>query len=307
MMQLMMRMVMHLKKEVLIMSRGLKRFFGVCAVLVVLGLILVIVGYVTGGVHYMDRLDSKFSWLSIGEGDMEYMQLDEPADFDSIDITGDVDVFICSGSEAGARLHFDRNATEPVLKVENGTLKAEASMKKGAVISFDWGDRAPYVEIYVPEGKTLKDIHIDTECGDITLRGISAGSIDLRQELGDTDLENVSCDSLTAESECGDIEGSNIKSKATDISSELGDVDLQGEFTGNTTVKAESGSVEIDTALSEMLYTVQADVEAGELEIGGKEHGSFENHVVLGNGANILKVVCSLGDVDINFAEHHDD
>lgn len=302
----MMQLMMQRKKEGLIMSRGLKRFFAVCAVFVVLGLVLVTVGYVTGGVHYMNRLDDKFSWLSIGEADLEYTQLAEPADFDSIDIKGDVDVFICSGSEAGARLHFDRNAGEPVLKVENGTLKAEASVKSD-VINFNWGDNTPYVEIYVPEGKTLEDININTEYGDVTVRGISAHSIDLRQKLGDTDLENVLCDSLMAESECGDIEGSNIKSKAADISSKLGDVELQGEFTGSTTVKAESGSVEIDTALSEMLYTVQADVESGELEIGGQEHGSFENHVMIGNGANILKVVCSLGDVDINFAEHHDD
>ena len=56
-----------MKKEAGKMNKGLKKFFIICAAAVCMGLILSVVGYVTGGIHFMDKLSEKYTWFRGGE------------------------------------------------------------------------------------------------------------------------------------------------------------------------------------------------------------------------------------------------
>lgn len=81
----------------------------------------------------------------------------------------------------------------------------------------------------------------------------------------------------------------------------MGDVELEGEFTGVTKIKSDTGDIEIYSALAESLYTIEADIKTGELDIGEIEFDSYDTHVTRGNGDNLIKIISDIGDVEIGF------
>lgn len=136
------------------MSKGLKRFFIICAITVGLGVILLIAGLVTGGITSMDKMNERYSWFKAGEIDRTYLHLQEGEKFDSIDIKGDLDITICEGNSANTTISFDRDGAAPVLEVDNGVLTVKTVDDDGNVIvNFASGDLTPNLEIYVPKNK----------------------------------------------------------------------------------------------------------------------------------------------------------
>ena len=284
------------------MSKGLKRFFIICAIAVGLGLLLSVVGYVTGGIRALDKVSDKYEWFEVGEPDMSYMQLDEGTEFDAVDVKGTVDVVICSGNSYRARLCFDKHSSPPQLEVIDGVLTASAdSGDDNALVDLRFGDAMPRVEIYVPEGKTLKNIDIDSDYGDVTMENISAGNIKIEDGYGDMDFTSVECAGLHIVSDTGDVDSRNLKCSGLYIDSDCGDIDISGEFTGTTEIRSDSGDVEIDTTLAEALYAIDADVDAGELSIGENEFDYMDRRITVGTGENLIKIVSDCGDVDIDF------
>ena len=284
------------------MSKGLKRFFIICAIAVGLGLLLSVVGYVTGGIRALDKVSDKYEWFEVGEPDMSYMQLDEGTDFDAVDVKGSVDVVICRGNVEKARLRFDKKSAPPQLEVIDGVLKVSADIgDDNAFVDLSLGDSMPRVEIYVPEGKTLKNIDIDSDYGDVTMENISAGNIKIEDGYGDMDFTSVECAGLHIVSDTGDVDSRNLKCSGLYIDSDCGDIDISGEFTGTTEIRSDSGDVEIDTTLAEALYAIDADVDAGELSIGENEFDYMDRRITVGTGENLIKIVSDCGDVDIDF------
>lgn len=284
------------------MSRGLKRFFIICAIAVGLGLLLSVVGYVTGGVRNLDKVSEKYEWFDVGMPDMAYTQLDEGTTFDAIDVKGSVDVVICRGTVERARLRFDKQSAPPQLEVIDGVLKVSADIgDDNAIVDFQFGDAMPHVEIYVPEGKTLENINIDSDYGDVTIEGVSAGNIRIEEDYGDMDFTSVDCASLYIATDAGDVNADNLKCSGLYIDSDCGDIELSGEFTGTTEIISDAGDVEIDTALAEALYAVDAEVNAGELSIGESEYDYIDKRITVGSGENLIKIVSDCGDVDIGF------
>ena len=284
------------------MSKGLKRFFIVCAIAVGLGLLLSVVGYVTGGVRNLDKMSDRYEWFDVGYANMTYMQLDEGTTFDAIEVKGSVDVVICRGNTEKARLRFDKNYTPPQLEVVDGVLKVSADVGDDhALVNFRFGDSMPLVEIYVPEGKTLRDINIDSDYGDVNIENVSAGNIKIEEDYGDMDFVSVDCVSLRIISDAGDIDAEDLKCGGLYIDSDLGDIDISGEFTGTTEIRSDSGDIELDTALAEALYSVDADVDVGELSIGESEYDYMDKRITVGSGENLIKIVSDCGDVDIGF------
>lgn len=305
------------------MSKGLKRFFVICAAAVCLGLLLSIIGAATGGIQSMSKLGDKYRWFKAGKADMTYAHLEDGAEFDAISVKGVSDVTICSGSSDKTRIHYDENYQPPTFHVEDGVLTVDFNQKwNGVMVDLTAGDSMPALEVYVPEGRTLKYIDIDIDygdisleeakaeniaikgdCGDMTFENISAGEISIENSLGDISMYALEYDHLNVEASAGDIKGELLKSKGLHIENELGDIELQGELSGTTEITAESGDVDIETSLKEADYTVDADIEAGDLSLGESVYEYMEQHIKQGSGANLIKIVSELGNVSIGFGK----
>lgn len=293
------------------MSKGLKRFFIICAIVVGAGILFALVGFLTGGLNFLDKMNERYTWLRAGHADMEYIDISDAGAFDSISVKGGIDVTVAGSTETGSRgISYDKNVGAPEYSVKDGVLTVDASkLNDGVVVNLSSDDDTPELVISVPD-ETMKkldvtsdygdvdvsrvrldEMAVSTENGDIDLQDVSSNSVTLASDYGDIDLEKVTVDKLTAStqngdmdmssvtcgsisltSEYGDIEGENIRSSGLSVKSQQGDVDLQGEFSGTTEVYLACGDLELSTSLARDLYTLDAKAESGEIGIGSGRH-----------------------------------
>lgn len=293
------------------MSKGLKRFFIVCAIVVGSGIVLSLAGFLAGGLNFLDKMNERYTWLRAGHADMEYIDISDAGAFDSISVKGGIDVTVAGSTETGSRgISYDKNVGAPEYSVKDGVLTVDASkLNDGVVVNLSADDDTPELVISVPD-ETMKkldvtsdygdvdvsrvkmeEMAVSTENGDIDLQDVDCSSATLATDYGDIDLEKATFDNLTAStqngdmdmssltcgsialtSEYGDIEGENIKSSACSVKSQMGDVDLQGEFSGTTEVYLACGDLDMSTSLSRDLYTIDAQAKSGELGIGSGRH-----------------------------------
>ncbi len=295
------------------MSKGLKRFFIICAIVVGSGIVLSLAGFLAGGLNFLDKMNERYTWLRAGHANMEYIDISDAGAFDSISVKGGIDVTVAGSTETGSRgISYDKNVGAPEYSVKDGVLTVDASkLNDGVVVNLSSDDDTPELVISVPD-ETMKkldvisdygdvdvsrvkldEMAISTENGDIDLQDVDCSSVTLASDYGDIDLEKVTSDKLTAStqngdmdmssvtcagitltSEYGDIEGENIRSSGLSVKSQLGDVDLQGEFSGTTEVYLACGDLDMSTSLARDLYTIDAQTKSGETSIGSGRHGS---------------------------------
>jgi hypothetical protein len=53
------------------LGSGIKKFLIICGCCVALGLVLTVVGVATGGMDNLDKVDARYSWLSLGTDHVE--------------------------------------------------------------------------------------------------------------------------------------------------------------------------------------------------------------------------------------------
>lgn len=293
------------------MSKGLKRFFIICAIVVGAGILFSLAGFLTGGLNFLDKMSERYTWLRAGHADMEYINISDAGEFDSISVKGGIDVTVAGSTETGSRgIRYDRNVGVPEYSVKGGVLTVDASkLNDGVVVNLSSDDDTPEIVISVPDERmkkldvtsdygdvdvsrvTLEEMSITTEDGDIDLHDVDCSSMTLASDYGDIDLEKVTSDKITASTQDGDIdmnnvtcgstvltsgygniEGENIKSSGLSVKSQQGDVDLQGEFSGTTDVYLACGDVELRTSMARDLYTIDAQAKSGEIGIGSGHH-----------------------------------
>ncbi len=324
------------KRRLRRMSKGMKRFFIICAIVVGSGIVLSLAGVLTGGLNFLGKMNERYTWLRAGHANMEYIDISDAGAFDSISVIGGIDVTVAGSTETGSRgISYDKNAGAPEYSVKDGVLTVDASrLNDGVVVNLASDDSTPELVISVPDETmkkldvtsdygdvdvsrvTLDEMSIAAENGDIELQDVNCSSLTLASGYGDIDMSSVTCGSITLTSEYGDIEGENIKSSGFSVKSQMGDVDLQGEFSGTTEVYLAYGDLELRTLLARDLYTIDAQAKSGEISIDSDHydwdgddddwtghHASHEGKVSTGSGQNILNIVNDLGDIDISFGK----
>lgn len=290
------------------MNKGIKRFFIICAAVTCLGLVAATVGYFTGGASGMEKLSGRYSWIRAGAPEMTGLDLAEAAgsenvSFDSVNIRGDMDICIASGSYADTRLIYDERETAPTFEVKDGTLTVDAdNVDSGVLINPGSGDSTPQLTVCIPQGKTLDDINISSDSGDIKISDISAKDISIYNDMGDVEMDNVGFDSAALEIDYGDVTCSSISGKGLKITAGQGDVEVSGRLLGITDVTTDYGDVDILTSLPESSYSVDVKADLGDIDIGSHDYGDME-HISFGSGADMIKVAADMGDISIEFAD----
>ena len=284
------------------MSRGLKRFFIVCAVAACAGLVFAAAGLVMGGTGGIDRVSDKYDWISGSPGEMKYIDAEHASDFSSLKIRGDMDVRISKGDRDAVRIGSGENLNPPKVQYESGTLIVDGRDEhSGITINFSSGDYAPFIEVTCSDKRVLESIDIETENGDVEIEGVEADKIIVDAEYGEVCFDGVTFGRGELDVENGDIKCTDITSRGLKIENEYGDCSLAGTIAGVCDVEMENGSLQIDTDLAEELYNVSAGTESGTLCIGEKYQDDFECRYNGGSGANKLKLFSEYGDVKVNF------
>ena len=86
------------------------------------------------------------------------------------------------------------------------------------------------------------------------------------------------------------------------IRADSGNVDLRGEFSGETDIAVDYGDVDMQTSLTEDMYSFDVNVDYGDLRIGANSYGD-SGRIRQGNGAHLIKIVSDAGDVAIDLED----
>lgn len=274
------------------MRKGLKVLIA-CAGVFVLGLVMTVAGYATGGVNGLQKVAEDHDWISTDPAELSITE--QEYEFDSIESTGPVDLEI-----VGARYYkkvladydledidaksgkviviCDKEKDEPAVKVKDGKLIVEAVPRddKPAINlnSNYWG---PTV-IVLCSDKELESIKISSSACDVDLSGVAFKKADIGTNAGD-------------------IEAEGITSKGLKIMCDAGDVEVQGDLKGLTEITCEAGDIEVDTADGLATYRMDLHADAGDIEVGEIEIEGV-NYTQKG-GKDFLKLKTQAGSIEV--------
>ena len=270
-----------------------KMWVAAAFVCIVLGIILVMTGRLMGG-SLGFYIDSKGLH---GAGDEDWkplkgkMSLEE---FDSIEMEVDyADVEIVDSDRFAVEYCLDGGSREPVCEVKNKRL----IFKEGDYFRFinfmfstsgtDSLESEPYffVRVEIPKNTRLSEVSLDIETGNLSVGSLKAGQIEIKNEYGETVIEEAEGDELKAELDAGSLIVSRLAVSDTEIESEYGDIHL-------TAV----GDLE-DHALD--LHTEYGSIRAG-AEVKKDEYGDEVSLMTEGRGKNRIEVFCECGDIKID-------
>lgn len=274
------------------MSKGMKKFLIICAAVFIAGTVIGITGFLMGGIKDIDKVAEHYDWLNGSPGELKTLYIDGKeaksksigSSFNSVSIQGDIDVIIDKGNAADAVVKYGENLPVPEMYIKNETLYIKAKPASGVInINLTKESGIPTAEISIPEDKTLRNIDIDIDSGDVELYDIAAKKA------------NVKLD-------CGDIECSNVDTDELIIACDSGDCEIDGKLRGITDISIDTGDIDIEAALPEKLYSIAAKYD-GSLEINDEEYLYEYGVANIGSGKNKINISAGYGDICIDFAQ----
>ena len=192
------------------MKKGLAITLIICAILFIVGGVLIVLGIVNGGAMFfnIDYAHHKVNTSS----SKEIISGNEDVDpFTDIEI--DVDaaaVTIVKGESYHVDYKLSADAYDKVdIGVESGKLKINAKHKSNYLsLSFNPlpDDLKPYIEITVPENAELKDGTITVDAGNIGVKDLSFDNFTVDSDAGKVTLENATIGSSSLDTDAGDID-----------------------------------------------------------------------------------------------------
>jgi len=199
------------------------------------------------------------------------------------------------------------------LRTEAGRLIISRKRTAGLGLQISFG-RETETRLLLPEG-LLCALEASSDNGDVSVRGLSLGELDLESDNGDVLVEDVVCTDCEAESDNGSVTVRNLRCAGDlDLSSDNGDVTAEevsagGEIelesdNGDVTVRALSAGVGI--RLTSDLGDVSGSVvgRAADYTIRAQaSQGKSSLPQSAGSGPVTLEVTASLGDINLRFEE----
>lgn len=283
------------------MGKKTKKFLIICGIVVGAGLFLAVIGAAAGGLDDATKLADHYTWISGPSEDEEQQLLDSSQTFDSVKVSGDLDLDIVKGNEDSVKLIYPKDSGTYNMDVENGTLVVNYDYQKKAIIQLSAEDSTPRLVITQKDPASIKNIDADLSWGDVDLEDLTAETVTLTLDDGDADLTRTQIGTLKVDMDYGDLETESITCGTVAVQLDDGDCDLDGTFNGGINVNASYGDVEIRTKLAESQYTVKAETNYGDIEVGGltrEDGGTLHN----GTGAYAMDLYADDGDISVTFS-----
>ena len=286
------------------MGKKAKRFLIICSIVIGAGLLITIIGVAAGGIDGIEKMSNRYAWISGPLPNEEQQVLDASQTFDSIEISGDLDLEVMKGNEDSVKLIYPKDSGSYDMKVENNTLVVNYTYKENVIINLSDEDSDPRLVITRRDAESIKNIKADISWGDVDLQNLTVDNVTLNLVSGDADLSHSQIGTLKVDMAFGDLETVGITCGSVTAELADGDCDLDGTFNGNISVNIDYGDVEIRTRLAESQYTVSARSDYGEIEAGGHEcDRECEDGGALqtGNGAYLMQIYTNNGDISVSF------
>ena len=269
------------------MKKGLAITLIICAILFIVGGVLIVLGIANGGamIFNIDYAHHKVNTSS----SKEIISGNEDVDpFTDIEI--DVDaaaVTIVKGESYHVDYKLSADAYDKVdIGVESGKLKINAKHKSN------------YLSL-LPENAELKDGTITVDAGNIGVKDLSFDNFTVDSDAGKVTLENATIGSSSLDTDAGDIDITGSDLEKLTIDTDAGKIDIDESKVDKLEVNTDFGDVDVKLIGEEADYAFDIKVDAGDISVCGKNMGNKYN----ANEDKDKKIVMNVdaGNVDIEF------
>lgn len=304
------------------MSKGMKRFFMICAIVFAAGSVMAIAGLVSGGISGLNKLSDRYDWFVGPDEKSTMVRLDtdgvkRTADgqlFDRIKISGDADVTVSTGSDAKeTKAVFGEHYNAPEMHISKGVLYIDSeNISSGGVVNIRGSDTYPHVEVYVPEDWSIKAVEADTSCGDISIGNISIDGADINSDSGDICLGMMNFGKAGITTGSGEISIICAEGNRLTLKSDSGDMSISDcSFRSGSAVTG-SGDINAD-ALQSSGFDVKTG--SGDCRISGELKGTTSVSSDSGDACITTSLSRSdydlttdldSGDMDVDSSSDHD-
>lgn len=261
------------------MRRGIKSIFLLALACVILAVVFVTTGIVSGGSLDVVR-EIHFGSTDTMDVQEEYLQ-----DITSLDmecVAGKLQIKEGTGFRIVAT-NIPKNYYTFYVKDE--TLHVER--KDHDWIHMKWVDWSGLAEdsvitVYVPEGFVAKEIKLDVAAGTVEAETLSAKKAALDIDAGTVKADNVS-----------------ILEKGT-VEVNVGSVTLDGAFKGKVELECNVGTIILrsgNQSTNDFNYKLESN--AGSIRINNEEYSNTKEEIQ-NNAENELDVECNVGSININ-------
>lgn len=272
-----------------------KRWLEVSFICVILGIILLKAGRFMGGRPGFS-IDRQGIHAASDEEYPEPLKGEIPLDeFESAELDVDyADVELVASDRFAVEYCLAGDSKAPVCEVKNGKFKFIEGdyfrIMNFTFFSSGTDSRGPgpqyFVRLEIPKNKTLSNVSVKTEFGDISIDALKARRTELVNEYGDIEISEAGGDSLKAELDSGNLTISRLAVSHTKIENEYGDVNLTA-----------AGDVKEHTL---DLYTEYGSIRAGDVVKHEDEYSDEIHYKSDGDGKKTIEVLCEMGDINID-------
>lgn len=292
------------------MNNSLKGIAIVASAMVVVGLTLTGIGFISGG-NQPVNIDGE--GLHVGSGNAKNGNLEtlsqELESFSSINTDlGFYDIDLIPSDKYAIEAVFNSEYGKPEFKIENDTLIVEDKDHKMFnlnvdIFGFTSSQKDMRVKIYYPKSAKLKDVIIHGDASDLSIKDLTAEKAEFEVDLGKLELSNISAKTIKVKMDSGDCTMNKMTADDLNVANDLGKTTLDGGTLKTLEIQSDSGDVSISNVIADYsdLRIDLGKLTAKKLTSNGlKAVGNSGDIDLQGTLMGTTDITCDLGKVTID-------
>lgn len=296
------------------MKKLLKVILITSAIMITAGLILLAIGFATGGTRQVVK------WASDGELNINFAGLTVPDmefDFDDSYETfkgtiskteiGTTDDIESLDVEIGACvLNIVSTSEDSVYLSSKNVNKFQYYVKDKTLYIKEEGDVFPSTDseitLYIPETMVLKEALVDIGAGLFEADQLSVNELDLTVGAGKADIDRLKSDDVTMEIGAGEIILETAEIKDFNVSVGMGRVSVEGNLLGDVVADVAMGSLEMELSGDEDAFNYELKCSMGNINVGSYHYASMDMQESVNNDADKeMNLECDMGNITVDF------
>lgn len=299
------------------MKKFTKIALSIAAFLFAFGLILVVVGGLSGGFR------KTMQWVSNGELSFGNVNFGAFFHYHDVDINEKYDVYSGSGSHEGiASLEEFENLN---LMVGGGEVRVEYRDVESVNIDYDnVGDIQFYVEnntlvisqaqdlwngfegaditLTLPYETSFDTVRLSLGAGTAEMDGIEADKVEFEVGAGKVEIESMKVTTATLEIGAGQIVVNNGMITDLEVEVGMGSFEYEGSIVRDLNAECAMGEMTYDLEGSIKDHNYDVECSMGNITVGNKSYSGIASEKKIDNNSNSdFNLECSMGNISVSF------
>lgn len=260
----------------------MSKFKKIMMLILLLGLILIVTGYIEGGFRTFEISDFKISFSDDKTIIKESYTIDDVKQIKiNVESVEEIDIHMADEFKLEMEACDLGNGKKSIsYGINDGILNVNQESDDRKITFGFLNNSKEKIKITIPKDFSLENFELESDYSNINISDVSLKKALIQSDYGNINSNNISInDDLSIKADYGDINIDNI-------------------YCNNLNVTCDYGDVNIQTAEKENLFDYTLETTYGDIKLNGN---SFEDNYSRNNNATKrMNVICNYGDIEID-------